>query len=133
MNDIKDPYIEIYEHIFNLSKALGYTTFDHLPSDDIKYPLVFIGEQFANDIRTKTLTRGSTNIIIHIYSWETQRRAVNTMMAFLNRAINNINLTDNFKWTITDNQIHYLYENDEVNPLMHGILDVNFEFTGKGE
>lgn len=133
MSDLIDPYIEIYEHVFKLSEALGYSTFDYIPDETASYPFVFVGEQFSEDYRTKTLMRGETNLIIHVYSHERQRRTINTMMAFLNQAINNINYTDHFKWEVINNKIHSMYENDKSNPLVHGIFDITLNFVGKGE
>ena len=57
MSDLIDPYIEIYEHVFKLSEALGYSTFDYIPAETASYPFVFVGEQFSEDYRTKTLMR----------------------------------------------------------------------------
>lgn len=131
-----NPYNEIYRHLFGVSEALGYETYDYLPDSEASYPFVFLGEQFSKDVQTKTKLRGNTNIIIHIFSYERRRKDVEMMMDTLNRAIYGIGYTTNFYWIVNGakNAQHIFHENqDGGSPLVHGVLDVTLEFLGKGE
>lgn len=130
-----NPYSEIYHHIFSLSESLGYDTYDYLP-DDVDYPLVFIGEQFSEDKVTKTKMRGESSIVIHCFSYERNRRDVETMMNRLNTAIYQIGFTDHFYWSVgqkTNRQQLFFENQTEGQALVHGVLDISLEFIGKGE
>lgn len=44
------------------------TVYDYLPKTDVGYPLIFIGESYQIDTRTKSYIYGQIKQTVHIYN-----------------------------------------------------------------
>lgn len=124
------PYIELFSKVFDLSKQLGYETYDYIPGDSANYPFVFIGEQFSQDKMTKTRTLGETNLIIHVFHFDKERREADQMLATLKQAIAEMKTTEHFFWVTVASTTETMYETTTRggDNLVHAVLDITLQF-----
>lgn len=125
----KSPQQAIYDTIFATSLKLGYSTYPYLPAKDVAYPFVFMGEQFDNDIETKTHILGLVNQTIHIYHDYKKRRELTDMMNALKREIRNLKRAENYRITVRSINGRTLPDNTTGERLWHGIIEVEIRFS----
>lgn len=118
------PQLQIYNAVFIESMNLGYDTFDYLPADEVSYPFVYVGEQFDQDLRTKTSVYGRVQQSIHIYHSHRQRRELMTMMNNLKTEFRKLKNTENFYITVKNITSRVIPEEK----LLHGFIEVEFQF-----
>lgn len=126
---MKSPQQQVFDEIFKISLGLGYRTFDYLPAKDEEYPFVFLGEQFDQDIETKTAVYGLVQQTIHIWGDYRNRRQVTDMMNSLKYEIRRLKHTDNFYITCTSLRSQTMIDDSTGQPLLHGIMEVEFRFN----
>lgn len=120
----KSPQQQIYDAVFLSSINLGYSTFDYLPADDEKYPFVYVGEQFDQDLQTKTSVYGRVQQSVHIYHSHRQRRTLTTMMNNLKSEFRKLKHTENFYVSVKSVTSQIIPEEK----LLHGFIEVEFQF-----
>lgn len=91
---------DVYGYYLQLSKQLGYDTYDYLPpqSKKVKYPFVYIGNLEEIPSQTKTNLTGS--VVLNIDCWGTprQRLIISEMVErFFNASIGRVN-TENYRF-----------------------------------
>ena len=128
---MNNPFIEIHDRLLELSKELGYDTYDYLPEDDVPYPFVFIGEMFTLDRPTKDRTLADASIIIHVWNFKEDSRKTKEMCFELSKAFIERSRTAHFNWQVVDRQGNFIFEKDELSnsTLSHGILEFTFKTT----
>lgn len=126
--DLKSPQQQVYDAVFLASYLLGYRTFDYLPANEVGYPFVFVGEQFDQDLRTKTNIYGRVQQTIHIYHDYKKRRELTTMMDKLKTGCRKLKRTDNFYLTCKNITARTIPDNTGPTQLLHGIIEVEFQF-----
>lgn len=127
--DLKSPQQQIYDAVFIASLNLGYSTYDYLPANEVKYPFVYIGEQFDNDLRTKTSIYGNVQQRVHLYHTYRDRREITTMMDNLKSEFRKLKRTENFNVTCKSINAQTLPDNSSSERLLHGIIEVEFQFN----
>lgn len=125
-NEFKSPQQQIFDTVFLSSLRLGYRTVDYLPSRDFNLPFVFIGEQFDQDLRTKTNLYGSVQQTIHVFHERQNRRDLTTMMNNIKKELRNLKLTENFYLSCKNITSQTLIDADS--GLLHGIIEVEIIF-----
>lgn len=123
--DYKHPQQQIFDAAFASSLALGYRTVDYLPAEDFGYPFVFIGENFLQTERNKSILYGRVQQTVHIYHDRKKRRELTGMMLNLEMEIRQLRQTDNFYITVKDFNSQTLIED---NGLLHGVLEFDIQF-----
>ena len=124
------PQQEIFTKVRGICSSLGYTVYDYLPTDGVAYPFVFIGEQSDQDEANKTAVFGYVQQTIHVYHNDYKKRGTTTtIIDNIKREIRKINRTDNFDWSVEGITGQVLSDNTTVNPLLHGVIDVEFYFN----
>lgn len=123
--ELKSPQQQIYDAVFLVSLNLGYATYDYLPANEVAYPFVYVGEQFDQDIPTKTAIHGQVQQTIHIYHTHRKRRELTTMINNLRTELRKIKRTENFDVTVAGISSRTLPEEK----LLHGVLEVEFKFN----
>lgn len=108
---------------------LGYNTFDYLPPDKTGYPFVFVGEQFDQDLMTKSVVYGLVNQTIHIYHNYRKRRELTDMMNALKREFRKLKRAGNYHIAVRNMNAQTLIDNSTGEPLLHGIIEVEFRFN----
>ena len=124
-----NPYEEIYDTVMGLSKKCGYDTFDYLPDSDQSYPFVFVGEQVNTDEYTKDRVLGQTNLLVHVYADQTQRKKVAAILENLLRTISMYRgRTPNFYYRVMDSNTRITGETANSLQLWHGILEMDIKY-----
>ena len=128
--DLKSPQQQIFDAVFAASLELGYPTYDYLPANEASYPFVFVGEQFDNDIETKGPIYGHVTQTIHVFHNYRRRRELTTMMNNLKTACRKLKRTENFYIACKNISTRTLVdETTRSQPLLHGIIEVEFSFS----
>ena len=122
------PQQQIFNEVFKVCLSLGYDTYDYLPANEAKYPFVFVGEQFDDDIATKSIIYGDVVQRIHLYHNHTRRGDLTTMMDNIKRALRKIKHTNNFFISVKRISGQTLPDNTTAQSLVHGIIEVEFQF-----
>lgn len=126
---MKSPQQQIFDACFKVSHALGYRTFDYLPAKDAGYPFVFVGEQFDQDRATKTIIYGRVQQRIHIYHDYKKRRELTTMIDSIKRELRKLKNTESFYISVKNIESRILPDNSTAQALLHGIIEVDFQFN----
>ena len=126
-----DPQQELFTKIKTMIEALGYSTYDgFLPPDGTPYPFVYIGESQLIDDANKTAVFGTVNQTIHIWSNTPKKRGtVSSMLLAIKQALRPMEHTDNFSWSLRNVSQQILPDNTTKQPLLHGILELEFYFS----
>lgn len=126
---MKSPQQSIYDAVFATSLNLGYSTYLYLPAKDVAYPFVFVGEQFDQDIPTKSVIYGLVNQTIHIYHTYKKRRELTDMMNTLKREFRKLKKAGNYYLAVRNINAQTMIDNSTGEPLLHGIIEVEFRFN----
>lgn len=127
--DLKSPQQQIYDAVFLASHRLGYRTYPYLPAKDAALPFVYIGEQFDQDRRTKSIIYGDVQQTIHIYHLIENRRDLTDMMNRLKEEIRKIKRTENFYVRSKRITAQTLQDTSTPQPLWHGVIEAEFTFN----
>lgn len=125
----KSPQQAIFDVVFATSVNLGYATYDYLPPDEVSYPFVFVGEQFDNDIETKTAITGLVTQTIHIYHTHKKRRELTGIMDTLKMFLRKLKRADKYRISVRSVSSQTLIDNTTGEPLLHGILEIEFRYS----
>ena len=126
--DLKSPQQQVFDAVFLASYLLGYRTVDFLPPKDYTMPFVYVGEYFDQDRRTKDLLYGNMQLTLHIYHDYKKRRELTTMMDKLKVECRKLKQTENFYLTFKNITSRTLIDTSTGEPLLHGIIEVEFQF-----
>lgn len=74
-----EPTQQIYDYVFQSCLDLGFSTYDFLPSEDVAYPFVVVGESQLTIEPTKGLWGGAVEQIVDVFGESKSRREVSTM------------------------------------------------------
>lgn len=104
---------------------LGYDTYDYLPDSRVKYPFVFVGEQFKQNERNhKDSLNGKTQVTVHVWHNSPRRRGTTArMMANIEKAI----LTE-YGHNATAVNTWMLIDSSTGSDLLHGVLEVEIKY-----
>lgn len=125
---MKSPQQQIYDACFRASLNLGYRTFDYLPANEVAYPFVFVGEQFDQDKRNKSIIYGDVQQTIHIYHTYKNRSELTSMMNALKVECRRLKRTENFYATCKRITAQTIPDNSTGERLLRGIIEVEFRF-----
>lgn len=126
--ELMSPQLQIYNAVFITSLNKGYATFDYLPANEVAYPFVYVGEQFDQDLITKTSVYGKVQQTVHLYHTYKKRRELTTMMDALKTDFRRLKRTDNFYITVKNITARTIPDNSTGEPLLHGVIEVEFQF-----
>lgn len=123
------PNHELFRLIYQMAEKRE-KTFDFLPEAGTQYPFIYIGENSAQEAQNRDLF-GAVTQTVHIYAKTSQRATLDDISAYLETMVKSIS----GKWEYhlqhktTNKQI--IPDNTDVQPLLHVVLDFNFNFTKK--
>ena len=123
------PQQQIYNEVFKVCLALGYDTYDFVPPESAKLPFVYVGEQFDQDRNTKSVIYGDVQQSIHVYGNYRNRAQVTDMVNQIKRDLRKLRKTENFYITIRNINSQTLIDESTSQPLLHGIVEVDFTFN----
>lgn len=106
-----------------------YDTF--LPSEGTPYPYVYIGNsQLVDDYGNKTMILGSITQVVDVWHNPRKRGELSEIMMIVKNVARQINRTNNFAFQIKDINQRILPDTSTSEPLMHGVLELDFRITG---
>ena len=124
--------MDIQQAVFTQLKidieAKGYDTHDgYLPPKDTPYPFVYLGNSNQSDNSTKAGNIGTVSQMIHVWHNDVQKRGtVSAMLADIKDVCRGLER----KYPVIPSGMtqDILPDNTTKQPLLHGVLTVNFKF-----
>ena len=109
-------------------ESLGYDVYDgELPPEGTPYPFVYLGNSNQNDNSTKAGNIGTVSQMIHVWHNAVQKRGtVSAMLADIKDVCRELER----KYPVIPSGMTQgiLPDNTTKQPLLHGVLTVNFKF-----
>ena len=123
------PNHDLFRKIFAISDA-RVDTYDYLPGADTKYPFVYIGENNGSDTPNNDLI-GTARQTVHIYGIRADRAKIDNISAYLESVLKHLKdgYEYNFNHRNTEKQV--IADNTDIQPLLHIVLDLTFNYTKK--
>ena len=113
-----DPQQELFSTLLTELKNTGYDVYDgFLPPDNTPYPFVYLADNQQIDDRNKTAVFGS------VYQSD-----VSQILLKIKGICRAIRRTSNFNWDVRNIEQRILSDTTTTQPLLHGILNVEFYF-----
>ncbi len=126
--EMKSPQQQVFDAVYISSLNLGYATYDYLPANQVAYPFVFLGEQFDQDKATKSVIYGDVQQTIHVYHTHKKRRELTDIMNNIKASLRRLKNTDTYYVRVRNITAQTLPDNTTGEPLLHGIIEVEFQF-----
>ncbi len=114
-------------------KEKGVGVYDgFLPTEGTTYPFVYLADsQFVDSYDNKTMIRGSVYQTIHLWHNTCRERGtVSDLLKQIKDLSRRIQKTKNYCWRIRHIEQRILSDNTTSEPLMHGVLELEYEITG---
>lgn len=126
-----DPQQELFTTLLTAIRAKGYTVYDGaLPPAGVPYPFVYLADSQLQDEPNKTAVFGRVTQVIHVYSNDVRRRgALSKMLLSVKTIARNLERAKGFTWILGDVNQHILPDNTTAEPLLHGVLELTFQFS----
>lgn len=123
------PNHDLFRKIFAISDA-RFDTYDYLPNADASYPFVYVGENNGSDTPNNDLI-GTARQTVHIYGIRAHRAEIDNISAYLESVLKHLKegYEYNFNHRTTEKQV--IADNTDVQPLLHIVLDLTFNYTKK--
>ena len=124
--------MDIQQAVFTQLKidieSLGYDVYDgELPPEGTPYPFVYLCNSNRNDNRTKGGKSGTVSQMIHVWHNDVQKRdTVSAMLADIKDVCRE--LERKYPVILSGMTQDILPDNTTKQPLLHGVLTVNFKF-----
>ena len=128
-----DPQQELFTALLAALKGQGYDVYDgFMPPDDTLYPFVYLADSHQVDDENKSAIFGNVYQTIHVWHDSPKRRGtVSNMLGNIKALCRSIRVTDNFSWSVRSMDQRILTDTTTKVPLLHGLLDVGFKFSGR--
>ena len=123
------PNHDLFRKIFAISDA-RVDTYDYLPEADAKYPFVYVGENNGSDTPNNDLI-GTARQTVHVYGIRADRAKIDNISAYLESVLKHLKdgYEYNFNHRNTEKQV--IADNTDIQPLLHIVLDLTFNYTKK--
>ena len=125
-----DPQQELFTELLVQLRKKGYDVYDtFLPPKDTPYPFIFIADNQQVDAPNKTAVFGNVYQTIHVWhNNPKQRGMVSEMLLNIKQVCYSLKHTANFAWNVRNIEQRILSDTTTTQPLLHGILNVEFYF-----
>lgn len=126
-----DPQQELFTALLTAIQTLGYDVYDgYLPPKGTPYPFVYVGEVQQVDEANKSAVFGKVHATVHVWhNTPKQRGTVSQMLLNIKTACRNLRYTQGFSWDVRNIDQRILPDDTTETPLLHGVLDVEFQFS----
>lgn len=126
-----DPQQELFTELLTKLREWGYDVYDGaLPPENTPYPFVYLADSQQIDEANKTAVFGSVYQTIHVWHNEPkQRGTVSILLLGIKDICRKIEHTKNFAWYVANVNQRIVTDTTTKEPLMHGLLDVEFRFS----
>lgn len=127
----KDPQQELFATLLVRLEEQGYDVYDgEMPPEGTPYPFVYLAASQQIDDINKSAVFGS--VCQRIDVWHNnpgQRGTVSAIALGIKDVCRGIEHTENFSWYLKDVNQRMLADDTTKQPLLHGVLDVEFRFS----
>ena len=126
-----DPQQELFAELMIKLEEIGYGVYDGaLPPEDTPYPFIYVADSQQVDDINKSAVFGNVYQTIHVWhNNPKQRGTVSAILLAVKDVCRKITHTKNFAWYVVNVNQRILADTTTKQPLMHGILDVEFRFS----
>lgn len=126
-----DPQQELFTRLLTEIKALGYDVYDgFLPPDGTPHPFVYLADSQLTDDANKTAVFGNVYQTIHVWhNNPRQRGTVSKMLLAIKNVCRRLDHTGNFAWNVRNVNQRILPDTTTKQPLLHGLLEIEFSFS----
>lgn len=126
-----DPQQELFTELLEKLKESGYGVYDGvLPPEDTPYPFIYVADSQQIDDANKSAIFGNVYQTIHVWHNNPgQRGTVSAILLAVKDVCRKIVHTKNFTWHVVNVNQRILADTTTKQPLIHGILDVEFRFS----
>lgn len=128
-----DPQQELFSYLLVELKKLGYDVYDgYLPPDKTPYPFIYLANsQMTDDRSMKDAVFATVNQTVHVWhNTPRQRGTVSNMLLDIKRVAYSAKSTGTFKWRLTNVNQTILNDDTTSEPLLHGVIELEFKLTG---
>jgi hypothetical protein len=123
------PNHDLFRNLFSLCNV-RVDTYDYLPDAETKYPFVYLGENNGSDIPNNDVL-GTVRQTIHLYGLREHRAHLDKISAYLEGAVKLLKDGHEHKLAHLSTSKQVIPDNTDVQPLIHIVLDVTFNYTKK--
>lgn len=126
-----DPQQELFSTLLTELKKMEYDVYDgFLPPKNTPYPFIYLADSTQIDEENKTAVFGRVSQTIHVWhNSPKQRGTVSKILLDAKTMCRKLEKTDNFSWFVRDVNQRILSDDTTKQPLLHGILSVEFSFS----
>lgn len=126
-----DPQQELFSELVVALRAQGHDVYDgYLPPEGTPYPFVYLADSQQIDDANKSAVFGGVYQTIHVWHDNPgQRGTVSAILLGIKDVCRGIGHTENFSWHLKDASQRILADYTTKQPLLHGVLDVEFRFS----
>ena len=126
-----DPQQELFSTLLKELKKMEYDVYDgFLPPKNTPYPFIYLADSTQIDEENKTAIFGRVSQTIHVWhNSPKQRGTVSKIILDAKSVCRRLQKTDNFSWFVRDVNQRILSDDTTKQPLLHGILSVEFSFS----
>lgn len=126
-----DPQQELFSELLVQLRETEYDVYDSmLPSEGTQYPFLYLADNHQTDTTTKSAVIGRVYQTIHVWhNNPRQRGAVSGMLLAAKQVCRKLKHTENFSWALRNADQQIRPDNTTKQPLLHGILEVEYEFS----
>lgn len=100
-----------------------------LPPDSTPYPFVYLENSQQIDNLTKGVIIGTVHQSISVWHSYEKRGSVSKLLLDIKTVCREIKSTKNFSWFCRDVNQQIMPDNTTQTPLLHGVLDITFQFS----
>ena len=127
----RDPQQELFSALKIGIESKGHDVYDGcLPPEGTAYPFVYMGDCTQSDDANKTAVFGNVYQTIHVWSNTPKNRGtVSGILLDIKDVCRSLESTENFSWMVTNIRQRIITDSSTKNPLLHGILEVDFKFS----
>lgn len=127
-----DAQQELFSTILDILKTEFESVYDgFLPPEGTEYPFIYLSNSTqSDDSRVKFERMGTIYQTVDVWGNNPNRRGdISEMLMRIKSICARIDRTDNFKWVLKSVNQQILADTSTKEPLMHGILELEFSFS----
>lgn len=133
MDSQQELFIALKVQLEKALKSKNVNVYDtFLPSEGTSYPYVYIGNtQLVDDYGNKTMILGTITQVVDVWHNNPRKRGeLSEIMMIVKDVARQISRTSSFAFQISNINQRILPDTSTSEPLMHGVLELDFKITG---
>ena len=126
-----DPQQELFSALLVALRELNIDVYDGiLPPEDVPYPFIYLGENQLIDRSYKDVIGGRVIQTVHVFHSNVRSRGdLSQILLSIKTTARKLHHSKNFDWYVSNVNQRILPDNTTDIPLLHGVLEIEFQFT----